>query len=161
MPRPAQVPSCEDTARGRRKSLGARPSLDEGKALNPNFELQRSLSESKLTLLDLLAEHQSKAAPRAPSQRAARPYEHTHYIARISAARGLTAGTPCLAAATATTASSFTAMNTILSLLTLLIFPSDSGSAGKGNPASTQAVRGLVAHEQAAYCERLCVQDTS
>ena len=94
MSHPAQVPSCEDTARGRRKSLAARPSLDEGKALNPNFELQRSLSESKLTLLDLLAEHQSKAAPRAPSQRAARPYEHKHYIARISAARGLTAGTP-------------------------------------------------------------------
>ena len=89
-----QVPSCEDTARGRRKSLAARPSLDEGKALNPNFELQRSLSESKLTLLDLLAEHQAKAAPRAPSQRAARPYEHKHYIARVSAARGLTAGMP-------------------------------------------------------------------
>ena len=94
MSHPAQVPSCEDTARGRRKSLAARPSLDEGKALNPNFELQRSLSESKLTLLDLLAEHQAKAAPRAPSQRAARPYEHTHYIARVSAARGLTAGMP-------------------------------------------------------------------
>ena len=91
-----QVPSCEDTARGRRKSLGARASLDETKSLNGGkFELQRSLSESKLTLLDLLAEHQSKAAPRAPNQPAARPYEHTHYIARISAARGLTAGMLC------------------------------------------------------------------
>ena len=82
--------------RAGRKCLGERASLDEGKALNEKCGLQGEplKADSKLTMLDLLTEYQSKVAPRAPSQHAARLHEHKHYISRISAARGLTAGAP-------------------------------------------------------------------